>query len=209
MTHLSVRLEGASRQIAAASPVKRTLSVATQSFAEQLSRTFADTPKKVNLALEAMSRHAIVTRLNSVTPRDAGVPAAAPTGFNALVAEVVRAAATLPASATAPPATSALRSEDDSYWSRQPAAVQQLRDIGDFGQRSEMAGQLTAEGYSIDIPVMVWGWDASKTTQLRQGFGYTWVPSAMQSPVTAAPGISGAAIVPYDPAHPPAGSITV
>jgi hypothetical protein len=71
-----------------------------------------------------------------------------------------------------------------------------------------MAGQLAAEGYSIDTPVMVWGWDASKTTQLRQGFGYTWIPSAMQAAVTAAPGISGAGIIPYS-AVPPPGSILV
>jgi hypothetical protein len=56
---------------------------------------------------------------------------------------------------------------------------------------------------------MVWGWDAGKTTQLRQGFGYTWVPSAMQQPVAAAPGIVGAGITPYDPNHPPPGSISV
>jgi hypothetical protein len=87
--------------------------------------------------------------------------------------------------------------------------VQQLRNIGDPGQRAMLAGQLAAEGYSIDVPVMVWGWDASKTTQLRQGFGYTWVPSAMQAPVSAAPGISGGSISPYDPNHPPVGSIQV
>jgi hypothetical protein len=55
----------------------------------------------------------------------------------------------------------------------------------------------------------VWGWDPGKTTELRHGFGYTWIPSAMQPQVNAAPGISGGAIVPYDPAHPPVGSILV
>jgi hypothetical protein len=84
-----------------------------------------------------------------------------------------------------------------------------LQNIDDPYQRAMLAGQLAAEGYSIDTPVMVWGWDPGKTTQLRESFGYTWVPSAMQASVTAAPGITGAGITPYDPNNPPPGSISV
>lgn len=46
--------------------------------------------------------------------------------------------------------------------------------------------------------------DPGKVTQARQSFGYTWVLSAFQQPVTTAPGLTAApGITPYDPAHPP------
>jgi hypothetical protein len=212
MTHLSVRLAGASYPVAAASPGKKTLAVATQSFADQLSQAFAETlsklgidPNSVKLTVEDTSSQTNVTRQNSATVNNASVTAAA--GFNALVPEATNTVTAPPPSV--PAATDQTQSADDAYWSKQPSAVQQLRNIDDYSQRAIMGAQLAAEGYSIDTPVMVWGWDASKITQLRQGFGYTWVPSAMQSPVSAAPGIGGGAIIPYDPAHPPKGSISV
>jgi hypothetical protein len=214
MTQLSVRLTGASHHVAAAPPAKKTLSVATQSFADQLSRAFAETlskfgidPNSVKLTVEDTSGQTNVTRQNSVTVSNRSVAASAGPGFNALIPEATNAAAATPA--PAPAATSTARSANEAYWSKQPSPVQQLRHIDDYGQRAMLAAQLAAEGYPIDVPVMVWGWDASKITQLRQGFGYTWIPSAMQPQVSAAPGISGGAISPYDPAHPPEGSIRV
>lgn len=98
---------------------------------------------------------------------------------------------------------------DDAYWSKQPAPVQQLREIDDMSQRQALATQLSGAGFQIDVPIMVWGWDAGKTTALRQSAGYSWVPSALQAPVTAAPGITGPGIIPYDPNNPPPGSIKV
>lgn len=97
----------------------------------------------------------------------------------------------------------------DAYWNKQPAAVRQLREIDDYGQRQALGAQLASQGYQIDVPIMVWGWDAGKTTDLRKGFGYTWVPSALQQSVSAAPGLTGGGIVPYDPANPRQGSINV
>ena len=108
---------------------------------------------------------------------------------------------------SAPEAAS--QSANDVYWAKQPKAVQQLRNIQDTGQRSLLATQLASQGYSIDVPVMVWGWDAGITTQLRQSYGYTWVPSALQQPIPEAPGINNPGGTPYDAAHPPAGSIKV
>ncbi len=101
------------------------------------------------------------------------------------------------------------QSFDDAYWAKQPAAVQQLKSIQDPAQRTLMASQLAQQGYSIDVPIMVWGWDPQITTQLRQSMGYTWVPSALQNPVAVAPGIGQGSQPAYDPLHPPAGSITV
>ena len=211
MTHLSIRQAGAAHHIASASAGKKTLSVATQSFANQMSHALAKTLSKVrsdpNSGKQTIAdtvSQINVARQNSVAASNSVVKA--PIGFNALV----------PATKTTPPPTppptspiKAPQSMDDVYWARQPAAVQQLRNIGDYGQRSQVAGQLAAEGYSIDTPVMVWGWDASKTTQLRQGFGYAWIPSAMQASVTAAPSLLGGLITAYNPLNPPSGSIPV
>jgi hypothetical protein len=71
------------------------------------------------------------------------------------------------------------------------------------------AADLASKGFVIDVPIMVWSWDAYLVMKLRSDFGYTWVPAALQTPVTIAPGLSAPGTVPYDPAHPPAGSIHV
>jgi len=98
---------------------------------------------------------------------------------------------------------------DQAYWASQPAAVQQLQDIQNPQQRTQVAEQLAQQGYSIDVPIMVWGWDPGTTTAARQSMGYTWVPSAEQQPVEAAPGVTFAGAPSYNPAQPPAGSIAV
>jgi hypothetical protein len=99
---------------------------------------------------------------------------------------------------------------DDTYWAKQPAAVQQLREIDDPDDRQALAGQLMSQGYSIDYSIMVMGMDAAKTTALRQAYGYTWVPSAMQNPIELAPGLPGfGTLQQYDPNNAPEGSIAV
>jgi hypothetical protein len=97
---------------------------------------------------------------------------------------------------------------DASYWASQPPAVQALQKIDDPAQRAMAAAQLAASGYQIDTPIMVWGWDPSKVATLRQDMGYTWVPSAFQSPVAAAPGLTNGSQS-YNPTNRPAGSIAV
>jgi hypothetical protein len=77
-------------------------------------------------------------------------------------------------------------------------------------QRTTLATQLASEGYSIDVPIMVWGWDPSLVTSMREADGYTWVPSALQNPIEAAPGFAGyGTVAAYNPNDPPAGSIAV
>jgi len=98
---------------------------------------------------------------------------------------------------------------DDAYWSAQPAAVQQLRGIDNLDERKQLGEQLANEGYAIDVPIMVWGWDAGKVTAARESYGYKWVPSALQQPVSAAPGVTGGGVIPYNSSHPPSGSIQV
>ncbi len=107
------------------------------------------------------------------------------------------------------PAVPAGTTADDDYWNSQPVAVQQLRDIQDPNQKEQLASQLAGEGYQIDVPIMVWGWDPVTTMQLRQSFGYTWVPALGQPPIQTAPGLSVPGLAVYDPANPPAGSISV
>ena len=99
---------------------------------------------------------------------------------------------------------------DDNYWASQPAPVQALRSMQDQTQREAMAAQLASEGYSIDVPIMVWGWDPSVTMAMRQAEGYTWVPSAGQKPVELAPGLASlGGTAAYNPNQAPAGSIAV
>jgi hypothetical protein len=130
-----------------------------------------------------------------------------PSGLAGLVPKSNPTSSTTTSAASGSPQT-AQQSFDDTYWANQPAAVQQLRDIQNPAQRTEVATQLAKEGYSIDVPIMVNGWDPQITTQLRQSMGYTWVPSALQQPIEVAPGLTFAGAS-YDPAHPPAGSIMV
>ena len=208
MTNLSVRQVSVTAPVATTSPAKKAEALAPQSFMDELSRTVAEVRTKYGIVPSPGNATAGNTsRQRNVAGQDS-VAAGSGTSTIGLNALVPTTTTTVPPAA-APAASNTVQSPDDAYWAAQPAAVQQLRNIGDYNQRQDLAAQLASEGYSIDTPVMVWGWDPSKTTQLRQGFGYTWVPSAMQSPVTAAPGISGAGIIPYDPAHPPAGSIKV
>jgi hypothetical protein len=99
---------------------------------------------------------------------------------------------------------------DNTYWASQPAAVQPLRTMQNQAERSALASQLASEGYSIDVPIMVWGWDPSTTMSMRESEGYSWVPSALQNPVEDAPGLAAAGTVAaYDPSNTPSGSIAV
>jgi hypothetical protein len=98
---------------------------------------------------------------------------------------------------------------DAAYWKAQPPPVQALQNIAGQTQRQTAAQALAQNGQIIDLVIMVWGWEPWKVMMLRQNFGYTWVPNMVQPNVTAAPGVTGPNIVPYDPANPPPGSIKV
>ncbi len=158
----------------------------------------------------------------SITPATTSATAgtAAVTPFSAAASATSAASATPAASAASAttPATSAEaasasteseQSFDDAYWAAQPPAVQALRNIDDYTQRTELASKLSAEGYDIDVPIMVYGWDPAKITAARESYGYTWVPSALQTPIAEAPGISTPGATAYNANNPPAGSIAV
>jgi hypothetical protein len=97
---------------------------------------------------------------------------------------------------------------DQAYWAQQPPAVQALQNM-DPADRVAAAETLAKQGYTIDVPIMAWGWDPLTTMVERQNYGYTWVPSGLQSPVPLPPGLSFPGLPSYDPNNPPAGSIQV
>ncbi|HUA20060.1 MAG TPA: hypothetical protein VMB25_15030 [Bryobacteraceae bacterium] len=98
---------------------------------------------------------------------------------------------------------------DNAYWAQQPPAVQALRNMQP-DERAAAARNLAAEGYTIDVPIMVWGWDPQIATQIRQAAGYTWVPSGLQNPIESMPGVAPlSGLTAYNPNQPPAGSILV
>jgi hypothetical protein len=98
---------------------------------------------------------------------------------------------------------------DEAYWASQPPEVRALPGIADPNQHAARAAELATKGFTIDVPIMVWDWDAYLVMKMRSDFGYTWVPSALQPPVSIAPGLAQPGAVAYDPLHPPPGSIHV
>lgn len=94
---------------------------------------------------------------------------------------------------------------DTVYWAAQPPAVQACRSTCTQSQATTLA----AEGYSIDVPVDVWGWDAYLVMTLREQFGYTWVPALGQAPVACVPNLVCPGIPAYNPNTAPMGSIKV
>jgi hypothetical protein len=96
----------------------------------------------------------------------------------------------------------------DAYWAMQPPEVQALRDMPDE-QRYGAAQQLARQGFTIDVPIMVNGWDPLKTMTLRQLDGYTWVPSGLQPDIQLGPKLTFPGLTSYDASNPPQGSIQV
>jgi hypothetical protein len=179
----------------------------SQSFAAELSDKLAGTvtsaPQTVGLAASQPGGQQGVTWRNA---GDTSTSTSQPSGLSGLVITYPTPASGTTGSASTE--TSSQASYDQSYWAEQPAAVQVLQHIQDPTQRAAMATELAQEGYTIDVPIMVWGWDPQITTQLRQDYGYTWVPSAEQPPVEVAPGLTFAGAS-YNSAQPPTGSILV
>lgn len=98
---------------------------------------------------------------------------------------------------------------DAAYWAAQRPEVVALLTVADQTTRDNQAAALAMQGFIIDVPIMVWGWDPYLVMQMRQQFGYTWVPSALQPSVAEAPGVNQAGTVSYNPLAPPPGSVKV
>lgn len=98
---------------------------------------------------------------------------------------------------------------DKAYWAAQQPEIRSLPSIEDFDQRVQRGADLAAKGFTVDVPIMVWSWDAYLVMKQRSDYGYTWVPSALQPNISVAPNINQNGAPPYDPTRPPAGSIRV
>jgi hypothetical protein len=217
-------------QDSSANPFSSTASQTDGGFQSALSSALSATlqqfginPNSVTLSITPATTAGTTSTTASATTGAAAVTpfSAASTAANAVSATPAAsstAATTTETTPSAPSATSAAEasssvesdeSYDNAYWASQPSAVQALRNIDDYSQRSELAAKLSAEGYDIDVPIMVYGWDPAKITAARESYGYTWVPSAAQTPVEQAPGISTPGGTAYNANNPPAGSIAV
>jgi len=98
---------------------------------------------------------------------------------------------------------------DEAYSAAQPAVVKEMMAMPWGTAKVAKAQALAAQGYVIDGTVMVWGWDPYLTTVMRQSYGYTWVPSYLQSPINLAPGLKQGSTPTYDAAVVPPGAIEV
>jgi hypothetical protein len=113
------------------------------------------------------------------------------------------------------PAPAAQSAFNAAYWASFPPQVAALQGMAvdanapSPGGRTITAMGLATQGFIIDTPIMIWGWDPYLTMTYRQQFGFTWVPSALQAAPTIAPGVSQPGVQPYNPNNPPPGSIKV
>ena len=172
--------------------------------------TLSITPATTSATTSAAASAAAVTPFSAAATAASAVSATPAASVTPATAATTASGTTSTMSAEA--ASTSVESDqsyDDAYWAAQPTAVQALRNVDDYNQRTELAAKLSAEGYDIDVPIMVYGWDPAKITAARESYGYTWVPSALQTPVEQAPGISTPGGTAYDPNNPPAGSIAV
>jgi len=203
MIELSVRLAHPGSPASTASSNNKSVTVGSQSFDSQLSEAISEALKEMGIDPSAVqvSVNGLPSQSNAVSQNSAVVPVTTPAP--AYPAPGSGSSQTVAKTATAP------LSPDDAYWASQPAAVQKLRTIGDETKRAAMAMQLASEGYTIDYPIMVEGWDPLIAMQIRQEAGYTWVPSALQQPVPVAPGLTFVGLPTYNPNQPPPGSIPV
>jgi hypothetical protein len=218
MIDSAARLHNLAAAESVVSSSNRSQASKSQSFAAVLSDRLASTTKNASEAADlpaSLPADQQISTWRDPGGRNTSTPSSStstssttsqPLGLNGLV--ITYPTTTTPPAETAPAANPNESAFDQAYWASQPPAVQQLQTIQNTSERTQVATELAQQGYSIDVPIMAWGWDPQITTQLRQADGYTWVPSAEQQPVEVAPGLTfnGQS---YNPASPPAGSIAV
>lgn len=113
------------------------------------------------------------------------------------------------------------------YRAAQPPEIRALmnmpREIG--GARDKKGFELAQQGFVIDVPIMVWGWEPVTTMLMRKNLGFVWVPSGLQPNIPNAFGttppipagaikvsVDAADYPPFDvpePPKPPAGVVGV
>jgi hypothetical protein len=80
---------------------------------------------------------------------------------------------------------------NDQYWAAQDPKVQALRDIPstpggsyDLASRETLAKELNDQGFVIDRGIMIDGWDAGRTMEIRALYGYKSFPNAFSATPT-------------------------
>lgn len=79
--------------------------------------------------------------------------------------------------------------------------------VGDA--RTAKALQMAGEGFRLEKRIALRNWDPRASMQSWKDAGYTWVPAVGQPDIPVSPGLTFFGKPSYDPANPPAGSITV
>jgi hypothetical protein len=201
------------------------------SFTEQLAAALEDylnqsgTGSHYEIDIDASQGQDPGTRQFVVTLKDP-IPVAAPAATPAQdipqdpapVVETPASAASVPTASTPAPTPASDVSAPQGvpvaqrpayyYWQAQPPAVRELAGLsGD--ERVARAQELANQGYLIDVPIMVWGWDPYLVMKERQEVGYTWVDSMNRQGNESMPGHPFVGMTPYDPFNPPSGSIPV
>jgi hypothetical protein len=95
-----------------------------------------------------------------------------------------------------------------AYWASKSPAVRKAAGLGVLS-REEAMDALAQSGLTIDRQIDIMGYDPYETMLTRRLYGYTWVPNAWQTITFPPPGFALAGQTPYDPDHPPAGTILV
>ena len=110
------------------------------------------------------------------------------------------------------PATSSAEF-NPAYWAHFSPEIQTLNDHAKWDSdpigRLGAAITLAMHGNVIDKWIMADGNDPFVTMQERISYGFTWVHSILQAPVTVAPGLGLPGSEPYNAAAVPPGSIKV
>ena len=178
----------------------QTSSQSTDGFQSALSAALSATLQEFginpNQVTVSIAPAASSTPMTPATDPFSAAAAAANVGGTAPTPAIATPAAPTTTPATDTPASAdsngGTQSFDDAYWAQQPPAIQALRSMDNFNARAQAASELSAKGYQIDVPIMVWGWDPVGVMTLRQQLGYTWVPSALQPPTEIIPGLMAA-----------------
>jgi hypothetical protein len=99
---------------------------------------------------------------------------------------------------------------NEAYFLSKPDRVRSLWDINDSAERYTAAVALAHEGYILDGSIDGYGNDPYLVNTDRiVTYGYTWIPSLLQPPLSVAPGLHIPGIADYNPNVIPAGAIGI
>jgi hypothetical protein len=149
----------------------------------------ADFQSQLSAALNStLQKFGIDPSKVNITIGEASTTSPSPAASATVIAPAAAAVSsvTTPAAIADPfatPSDDKIQAFDDAYWAKQPEPVRALRTMDNQDDRAALATKLMAAGYAVDVPIMMWGWDPAKVTNLRKAFGYTWVPSGGQQPI--------------------------